>query len=548
MKEKKSGWFTIENKIKIIALVFFLLHTFYVSYPDEFVNLLGGWSILQGKTPYKEFFDHHMPGNWYLATILLLFSGKSFVLFRILWAIFQFGFLIFIGAKIKKLSPKLYPFFLGFLLAYPFLSIFFWNHLFLADSLAGLFISGILWLTFASLFEKPKPQTLYLISLLTFLTLFTSLTYVYFAGVIYLLLFYLCFKTNKAKLKKLTIVSIAPYLIYLFYLILSGSFKDFWFSNFTYNTKLYIDIPNYTRGRFFNPFKMALTLIFNFYTGFLPALTRIGSFDLYFPIIQALTLASVLFLYALFKINWRFGVFYFFLLSFSAPRSNIQKLKETDYQSTVFVVFASFALFAFFYLFKKLNIKEQLETLTLKTASVLLVFYSVFSAFFLARNSYEKLFYMYTQKMPRIYDKDYAAEFIDKIVDKGEYFWIGPYEPNRVFFVKKGSLPGKYPTLLPQFRENEYLKKDFLSQFEKNPPKIIIFKRDASIFMTPATEFGKFFLEWLEKNYIQLEKVKKIEILGSPSEFNIRTDLYIRKDQLNSVLDKLEELAYLKIK
>jgi len=39
----------------------------------------------------------------------------------------------------------------------------------------------------------------------------------------------------------------------------------------------------------------------------------------------------------------------------------------------------------------------------------------------------------YTQKMPRIYDLSFTAEFLDKILEEGDYYWAGPYEPHELF-------------------------------------------------------------------------------------------------------------------
>lgn len=149
--------------------------------------------------------------------------------------------------------------------------------------------------------------------------------------------------------------------------------------------------------------------------------------------------------------------------------------------------------------------------------------------------------------MPGIYDVAYSASFIDEILEKGDYFWIGPYEPNEAFFVKKAQLPGKYPTLLPQFREDDYFKNDFLSQFENNPPGIIIYKHEASIFMTPAMEFGAFFVDWMKDKYISIENIKGIKVLKGPSSFNFNTDLYLRIDKKDALLQKLQEKGYISI-
>lgn len=148
--------------------------------------------------------------------------------------------------------------------------------------------------------------------------------------------------------------------------------------------------------------------------------------------------------------------------------------------------------------------------------------------------------------MPGIYNVAYTASFVDDIIDQGDYFWIGPYEPNEVFFVKKGLLPGKFPTLLPQFRENDYFKSEFLKQFENHPPKIIIFKHEASIFMTPAMEFGKFFVDWMKGKYTSIEEMKGVQVQSSPSSFNLKTDLYILNSDKASVMQRLGEKGYIK--
>lgn len=548
LKEKKKNIEKNEFTAQILSLVFFVLLGFYVSYPDEFVNLLGARTILQGKTPYKDFFDHHMPGAWYLGSLFMIFSGSSFVLFRLIWSAFQAVFLFFIGRIIKKDNPHLYKYYLIFLISYPLLSVYFWTHLFLADSIAALISSAIVWLLINESIKKyVSLYTLKILLFLNFFLIFTSLTFVYFALSVYLWIAVLFFRVKdwKNNLKKMIIFSAFPYLIYTLYLLISNSYREFWFYNFTYNTELYINIPNYTKGRFFNPVKMAFTLIFNFYDRFLPALRRFGGWDFHFPVIQTSTLSTFILMLLLFFKRKKYAILFFLLLGFSAPRSSITNLKVADYQSGVFITTALVSFFYALYLIEKHKPKDYLKK-TLYAAGFLLLFsYGIFTFIFAAKDAYEKVFFIYTQKMPRIYDRDYAAEFIDSILEKNDYFWIGPYEPNRAFFVKKPKLPGKFPTLLPQFRENQQIKEEFLAQFDKNPPKIIIFKNDASIFMTPATEFGRFFLKYLAEKYTRLSDIAKIQVKKSPSEFNIKTDLYIKNEFKNEIIEKLKKQGFI---
>jgi hypothetical protein len=356
----------------------------------------------------------------------------------------------------------------------------------------------------------------------------------------------LVFRDSKKNIIKFLLLAAAPYFLYFLYLLITGTLYDFYFSNFVYNTKLYISIPNYVKGRFFNPVKFGLTLIDNFYQGYMPLLSKIKHLDLYLPIDTTAALGSlVLLLFLLWK-KPAVGFLFFLALSFSAPRSNIGKYSETDYQASLFYVFGLIsALFTWFYLYHQ-SFKEKIFDDLKRVTHLVLSIFILFSFIFLLNNFYHKFFQVYTQKMPSIPNRSFAADFVDMLIDKNDYFWIGPYEPHHEFFVKKGRLPGKYPTLLPQFREDLYLKSSFLSQFEKNPPAIVIFKHESSIFATPADEFGRFFLDWLNNRYVAIEKIKGVEVLKSPSEFNLRTDLYLLKEKEDILLQRLRDFGYIK--
>ena len=339
-----------------------------------------------------------------------------------------------------------------------------------------------------------------------------------------------------------------PYVLYGLYLLISNSWKEFYISNFLYNTKLYISIPNYVKRPHFNPLKFALTIIFNFYETYIPLLVRIKEFNLFFPVDLTIALGSFILLLFFFSENKLLFLLFFIILSFSAPRSNLMKIGETDYQSGMFIALGMISALMVFWRYKYIEFKEEYLSLIKKVLVVFLVFFFGFSALFLFKNTYDKFYLRYTQKMPGIYDVSYSASFIDDILERGEYFWIGPYEPNEEFFVRKASLPGKYPTLLPQFREDDYFKNSFLDQFEKHPPQIIIYKHEASIFMTPAMEFGAFFVDWMKGKYTSIENMKGIELVKSPSSFNFRTDLYILNSQKEDILKRLKDKGYILLK
>ncbi len=529
----------------LLVFIFFIVNTLYVSYPDEFVNILGGSFITQGKIPYKDFFDHHLPFAWYFASLLLLFAGKSFVLFRILWAIAMFLLLFFVGLWIRKNYRELYYYYVGFFILYPLTAVYFWFHLYLADSLAILFFSAIFWmLTVQTLTQRVHFRSILASSLLTFCLIFSSLTFLYLGLALYLWQLYLIWPHKTRILQYIGIASL-PYGVYALYLLITNSWYDFYFSNFIYNTKLYISIPNYIKGHYFNPLKFGLTLIFNFYTHYLPLLTKVKHLDLYLPIGVLAGFSTLTLLSLLLMRKALIGLIFFFVLSFSAPRSTVQTQNETDYQMGMFLALGIASTFIVLYLFRDLKLKDQLVHDLTRVAQAVISILLLFTFIFLIANAYNKFFQRYIQFIPSINNISHTANFIDSLLEKGDYYWVGPYEPHESFFVKKAELPGKYPTLLPQFKEDEYLKSTFINQFEKNQPKIIIFRHESSIFNTPADQFGDFFLTWLTPRYIRLEDIKNVKILKSPSTFNVRTDVYFLNSHASELMIKLKQQGFI---
>lgn len=534
----------------VLCIIFglFLLNSRYVDYPDEYINLLGGKVILNGGLPYRDFWDHHLPLAWYISAILLFLSGKSFVLMRVLWAISQFGGFALLGRWIYKKHPSLVKPYLAFFILYPAASLYFWFHLFLADSLAVFFFSITFWILLAQTFDNKSPErSLFVSSFFVFCMIMSSATFLYMGAVLYLWHAFLCkFKFDR-RLLSLIAWSIVPYAVFVLYLFITKTWSDFYFANFVYNTKYYISIPNYVRGPMFNPFKFSWTIISNFSAGYLPLLTKIKYLDLYLPI-GTLAGISTLTLFAfLFARNWFLGVLYFLVLSFSAPRSGLQDFKETDYQSSMFLVLGLISSVFVLWLFSKAKIKDDWKSDLQRVVRLITLVFFIFTSIFLLFNSFNTAYKLYTQKLPTIHNAGPAATFLDEVLDQGDYYFIGPYEPNESFYVKKGVWVGKHPSLLPQFREGEELQASYLKQFNDHPPRLFIFKQSASIFQTPALEFGKFFLDWASDKYTRLEKVKGITVLRNPTGVDLKGDLYIRNSDLKSTVSKLRLLGYISL-
>jgi hypothetical protein len=532
-----------------VILVMFLASTIYVSFPDEFINLIAGQFINEGKWPYIDYFDHHLPMAWYLAAILLKLSFGSFVLFRILWALVIFGSLYLLGRHVKRTNPDIYPFYLFFFFLYPIVALFLWLQLFVADAVAIFFFSIAFWLLLAETYAtRPSHTPVYIATGFIFCMIFASLTYIYIAAGLYLWALYLVNRSQFSWIRSMSliIVSAVPYLYYALHLLVTGQLRDFYIANFYYNTNLYISIPNWERGGNFNPIKFAMTLVHNFYENYLPLLTRVKDFNLFLPIVMVAAWGSFVYLLILFFENKLLFVIYAVMLSFSAPRSNVQEITDADYQSGLFMYLGLIATTMVFFRFKQIITENgTVQHLTKQILVGVLAVYTLFATIFLLNNLFNIVYNIYTQQMPRIYDTSHAANFIEEITDEGDIYWMGPYEPHHVFFVDNRTLPGKFPSLLPQFREDPVFADAFLDQFKNNPPKIIIFKGEASIFNTPSTEFGQFFLDWMKDKYVRIEDLAEYEELRSPSEFNLKADLYINREHQEEVLKKLREKGYI---
>ncbi len=524
----------------------FVVTSRYVDYPDEYINLLAGKTILNGGLPYKDFWDHHLPFAWYSGAVMLLLTGQSFVKTRLLWALLQFGSFVVLDRWLQKRHHAILRPFRAFMLVYPALALYFWFHLFLADSLAVLFFSLAFWMLLAETFTKSRSvRTLYLSSFFVFCMVMSSATFLYMGAVLYLWHAYLLgWKPNSAMVK-LVGWSLLPYGLFVGILMMTNTWNEFYFANFVYNTKYYISIPNYVRGAHFNPIKFSLTLVANFLDGYLPLLSQIKHLDLYLPVGTMAGLGTLSLIGIFFAKDWILGVLFFFLVALSAPRSNLQAFHETDYQSAMFLVLGlSSTVVALWQLFETKAKEEWLADFQRVVRFVLLTFF-IFTTIFLIAHSFQVGYKLYTQKFPSIHNGGAAAQFVDEVLKDGDYYFVGPYEPHESFYVQKGRWTGKHPSLLPQFREGPELRASFLAQFNEHPPKIVIYKQSASIFQTPALEFGKFFLDWMKESYTPLEKVKGVEILKNPTGVDLKADLHIRTEDLGEVLRSLQEKGYI---
>ena len=65
--------------------------------------------------------------------------------------------------------------------------------------------------------------------------------------------------------------------------------------------------------------------------------------------------------------------------------------------------------------------------------------------------------------------------------------------------------------------------------------------------MTPLQflEFGKFFTDWMSDKYTAIEKDPQLQVLKSPSSFNLQTDLYLLNTDKEELISKLQQSGFI---
>lgn len=548
---------TVLYRIGFFILLFSILYanTLHEKYPDELDNILGGKFILQGIFPYSGFFSHHGPVAYLLSGVLSIFSGGSFVGFRIVYSIFLSFFLIGIYWYLRKSvginQTKIFLFFL------PLLGIamtYFLGHMFLADSLAALFLLPVIVLfLLKTIYEKKITSAdLVFISILCFAGLMSALTFIYATFFLYLFAFYnyLTGSVNKSIItrfcKAVTIFAL-PFIVFFVYLLLTGSVKDYYLQAIDYNQKYYIYNYPYAPGSTaINPIRFAIVMVHSFFNNFLPLLYQVKDFNFATPfnITLAVSVVSLLF-YLLIKRHYVMFFTFSLVVIFANARSNPLDSKETDYQSAVYIVTALFSmclvLSRFWEELKNIGISLAHKTI-FSFLLLILGVYSFFMVGFIFNKFFNKVFDKYMGTAPLIYNRPELAPILNKIVYKNEYIWVGPYEYEELIYIN-AKPASKYHVLLPGIGKSEKMQIELVENLKTNKPNIIWFDKTFSILGLNPQSYAPHFLQFLKDNYETLEiykdgKTRYISLVHD-NKIDIEKKWYIRKDVMQTIIQRL---------
>jgi len=566
--KKKKFW--IASAFVLFVTAIFLMDTFHESYPDEFDNISGGWLILHGDLIYKSFFTHHGPFPYFLSSFIELFSGQSFVKFRIVYALLlvlvNFSFFAFLKHKLKEKIVDYYPLFILFL---GFEATYYWGQMLLADNVSAyLFLSAYILLLVKVFYKKAlNLWDLVFASIVCALGLYSSLTFTY----LYAICVFAYFVVYVGQLKlgfnkkclmqaiRCMIIFSIPHIIFLIYLLLTQSLHDYIFQNFVFNTKYYVyNYPRANGSSTINPIRYAIVIANNYFNNIFPLFKQIKDFNLYNPFNVTMVLGNIAILaFLMLKKYYKLSLFILLALIFSTVRNNPSLSQETDYQSAVYILISFFNIFFLLpNLYEEINnSKEAAKKVIFSVLLVLVLIYSFACCFSFVVNFNNRFYAKYMGTAPLIYDRPQIAPIMNTLLERSDYTWVGPFNFQDVFYLN--SRPAsRYHILIPGLSKSSETRDQLIKDLEDKNPKAIWFNKHTFILGNSVEEYGQFLTDYLNKNYTTILDYKNGKLKYSSvapitigmDGVDIETSLFLRKDYAKEAVEKLVSAGYLRVK
>ena len=557
----KKNWLKILYLFSFFAILF--ANTLHEEYPDEYDNILGGKFIIHGILPYSGFFTHHGPVGYFLAAILYLFSGSSFVRFRIVYSIFLFLYSLGIYQYLKKSVGRIETkFYLFFLIILGITSTYFWGHMLIADNLSAYFLAPALILIILKVIYKKifTRFDLIFISVLLSLSVLSALTIIYLVAFIYLFTLYFYLKQQKGIDFKIAgknilyffLIMASPYIIFALYLFVTRSFSDYVYQSIILNEKYYIYNISSPSGGIINPVRYAIVIFHTFYYNFTNLLFQVKDFNFAFPFNITLALADLaLVIYLFIRKHYALAILMILSLIYSNARSSPLDSGERDYQAAVYIIISLFSLC--FFLAKGFgdlrDEKEYGKKLILSVLVILVFLYSFFNGIFTFGKFMEKVYTKYMGTASLIYDRPELAPIVNKILGPSDYVWIGPLDFKDYLYVANARIASKYHFLIPAMGRSDQIKKDIISDFSKTKPKVIFFDKNFSVLGSNPQDYASFFVDFLKVHYITLYGYKNNEYITTvpvSQTVDLETKMYINKDNVDEIIAKLLSVDLIK--
>ncbi len=553
---KNKIWGFIKSKnifYALLLLIFFVLDSLHESYPDEFDNILGGWNILHGRLLYIGYFTHHGPFPYFLSAFIEIFSRVNFPKFRIIYALILTAFSLFSVWVIKKSVGKTKNITKFFYFIISLISTYYWFQMLLADTISAFLLIPVFGIV---LFKEYKDEAFDLFStlfcsILIFLTVLSSLTYIYVALIFYAFIFcknFYIFRSFNFKKALIALgIFISPYLLFVLYLFGTHSFHDYYYDNFVFNESFYIyNYPRPSGSTHINPVRFAVVITHNFVSDFSTLLVQAKDFNFSYPMNITMALGDLtLLIFLLIKKKYKLSLTYFFLLVFSNARSNPLLSAETDYQSAVYIFISLFSIiFVLSQLIENINLnREGGYKFLYGLLFAPIALYSVFSLIFVSNKFFDRYYPKYMGTAPLIYNNPDVAPVLNQILKPTDYYWVGPFEFQNIWYLDTGTPVSKYQILNAGEMRSSDIKSSLISDFENNKPNIVWFDKNFYILGSTPIKDAPEFVDYLDKNYITLytyreSKYKYISKIPT-DRVDLETKLYIPKSNKTDIINRL---------
>jgi hypothetical protein len=287
---------------------------------------------------------------------------------------------------------------------------------------------------------------------------------------------------------------------------------------------------------------------------YLPALWGALQFPIGDPLQVTLAVSNAVFLIVLLMTGrWTFILPFVIALVFVNGRSNPQQVKETDYWASVYIVLSfingTFSLVALTDLVNR--VKESAATRVIAGALLLgLWVYWFFMPSGLFLRMEDKFYPKYMGEAPLIYDRPQVVQYVNALVTKDEYAWIGPFNFEELFYLN-AKIPSKYHWFLDPAAKSK-IKDEMMVDFAKHMPKVVVFRRNFAPWGGDAHTFNYFMSDWLDKNYFRifmlngtLSDVQYKWKISNTENFDIDGDFNFDKRYQKEIIDKLLSLGYI---
>lgn len=549
--------------IFLLLLTIFVTNAFHEKYPDEFDSIVGGRYITEGRLPYRDWFQHHQPGAYVMAAVILPFTGQSFVKFRVGWEIVLFALLTCSYFLLKSRLPKRdLSFYVVLLFVIALSGTYFWGHMLLADTLAGYFILPAFALLFLKDYyrERFTGEDLVIIGGFAFMSWFTSMTYIFIVMAISLYALYLYISTSESKPTVKSIFSGilmlgVPYIIFALYLLLTGSIGDYYWANVVYNTNYYIYNYPHAPGAPINPIRYAAVIFDTFINNYLLAVWGAKDFPLGSPVQVTLAFSSAAaIVLVIVRRRLLFLIPLLTVLIFSNARSNPQSIRETDYQAFVYIITSMFnGLFALWAVRELLD--DKLTSFSARVALsglfLTLLFYWIATPLHFFMKMEQKFFPKYMGTAPIIYNRPQVAPYVNAILTPDDYAYIGPFEFEELFYLNTKKQPSKYHWFLDHAAKSK-IKDELMADLHKNMPKLIVFQRDFAPWGGDPKTYNWWMTEFLDDKYFRLftlngtlSDIQYKWKLGKTQNFDIDGTFNFDKRYQKEIIEKLLSLGYI---